>query len=83
MTTTTTIRIVGLADMPGPMDSIIQFAGYDDETGDLVRVCVDSGPAAAIRDALVDEGVAEVYAEGWQVYAMPQDWPILYPAVQS
>lgn len=79
METTTDIHIVGLAEMPGPMDAFIQFAGYDDTTGDLVRVCVDHGPAAAICDALMDDGIATVYAEGWQVSLLPADWPVLLP----
>ena len=72
------IRIVGLAEMPGPFDSIVQFAGYD-ESERLVRVMVDQRAAESIRDALVDEGITNVYAEGWQMSWLPEDWPVLLP----
>lgn len=77
---TTTVRLIGLVDQPGPHDTIILFAGYDDETGDLVRVAVDSSPASEIAQAICAEGEALVQPEGWQVASLPQDWPVLLPA---
>jgi hypothetical protein len=75
-----TYTVLGLANQPSMMDTIIQFV-CEDADGDLVFVAADHRPARDIIEALCDgEEDIRVCPEPWSVRPCPSDWPVLSPA---
>lgn len=70
----TSVRIEGLWERPSIMDTIVQFVGYDNATGQLVRVAADHRPARDLIEILCDDGEVEVRCEAWQVHTLPANW---------